>query len=114
MLTLGIVVKSLVTFARSPTWVAPQFVGRLATDGRSTEYTEAQKERFRTDREHLVAYRREIDQELNSRFPNFYKHSPAQKMSREIVEKSMRERLAKMNPTLREQLIPDFDVGCRR
>ena len=35
-------------------------------------------------------------------------------MSREIVEKSMRERLAKMNPTLREQLIPDFDVGCRR
>ncbi|PLB36081.1 flavin-containing monooxygenase [Aspergillus candidus] len=112
--TIQPIVKSLVTFARSPTWVAPQFVGRLATNGRSTKYTEAQKERFRTDPEHLVAYRREIDQELNSRFPNFYKNSPAQKMSREIVEKSMRKQLAKMDPALREQLIPDFDVGCRR
>lgn len=109
-----IVVKSLVNFARSPTWIAPQFVGRLAPDGRATTYTEEQKEKFRSDPEYLKRYRREVDHELNGRFPNFYKGSPAQKMSREIIEKSMRERLSKMDPALREKLIPDFDVGCRR
>ena len=108
------VVKSLVTFARSPTWVAPQFVGRLAPAGRGTVYTEEQKEKFRNDPEYLKQYRREVDHELNSRFPNFYKGSPAQKLSREIIEQSMREKLAKMDPALREKLIPDFDVGCRR
>ncbi len=108
------VVKSLVNFARSPTWIAPQFVGRLAPAGRATAYTEEQKERFRTDPEYLKQYRREVDHELNGRFPNFYKGSPAQQASRDVIEKSMREKLAKMDPELREKLIPDFDVGCRR
>ncbi|KAG7293464.1 hypothetical protein NEMBOFW57_003515 [Staphylotrichum longicolle] len=112
--TIQPIVKSLVNFARSPTWIAPQFVGRLAPDGRATTYTEEQKERFRNDPEYLKQYRREVDHELNGRFPNFYKGSPAQKASREIIEKSMRERLSKMDPALREKLIPDFDVGCRR
>ncbi|KAK0646766.1 flavin-binding monooxygenase [Cercophora newfieldiana] len=108
------VVKKLFNFARSPTWIAPQFVGRLAPDGRKTVYSEDQKRRFREDPEYLKQYRREVDHELNSRFPNFYKGSPQQKASREVVEKSMRERLAKMDPVLREKLIPEFDVGCRR
>ncbi|KAK3688884.1 flavin-binding monooxygenase [Podospora appendiculata] len=112
--TIQPIVKSLVNFARSPTWIAPQFVGRLAPDGRRTVYTEEQKEKFRNDPAYLKQYRREVDHELNSRFPNFYKGSPEQKASREIVEKSMRERLAKMDPVLREKLIPEFDVGCKR
>ncbi|KAK3323137.1 flavin-binding monooxygenase [Cercophora scortea] len=112
--TIQPIVQSLVNFARSPTWIAPQFVGRLAPDGRRTIYTEEQKERFRNDPAYLKQYRREVDHELNSRFPNFYKGSPEQKASREIVEKSMRERLAKMDPVLREKLIPEFDVGCKR
>ncbi|KAK1751476.1 flavin-binding monooxygenase [Echria macrotheca] len=112
--TIQPVVERLVNFARSPTWIAPQFVGRLAPDGRATVYSEEQKRKFREDPEYLRQYRREVDHELNSRFPNFYKGSPAQKASRELVEKSMRERLARMDPELREKLIPDFDVGCRR
>ncbi|KAK2811062.1 hypothetical protein FQN50_002397 [Emmonsiellopsis sp. PD_5] len=112
--TIQPVVKSLISFNRSPTWIAPQFAGHLATDGRNTTYTEEQKEKFRKDRQSLVEYRKEIDQAINSRFPNFYKGSEEQKMSRGIVEKGMRERLAKMDPELREMLIPDFDVGCRR
>ncbi|MBE3043019.1 hypothetical protein IMZ48_10695 [Candidatus Bathyarchaeota archaeon] len=55
-----------------------------------------------------------MDQTLNSRFPNFYKGSDAQKASRDLIEGSMREKLSKMDPALREKLIPDFDVGCRR
>ncbi|KAK2781498.1 hypothetical protein FQN52_001608 [Onygenales sp. PD_12] len=112
--TIQPVVKSLISFNRSPTWIAPQFAGHLATDGRNTTYAEEQKEKFRKDRQSLVEYRKEIDQAINSRFPNFYKGSEEQKMSRGIVEKGMRERLAKMDPELREMLIPDFDVGCRR
>jgi cation diffusion facilitator CzcD-associated flavoprotein CzcO len=112
--TVQPVVKKLYNFARSPTWIAPQFVGRLAPDGRATVYTEEQKEKFRSDPEYLKQYRREVDHELNSRFPNFYKGSAAQKASREITEKSMRDKLAKMDPELREKFIPDFDIGCRR
>ncbi|KAK3367748.1 flavin-binding monooxygenase [Podospora didyma] len=112
--TIQPIVKSLTTFVRSPTWIAPQFVGRLAPDGRATVYTEETKEKFRNDPAALLQYRREVDHELNSRFPNFYKGSPAQKISRDLVGKHMRERLAGMDPVLREQLIPDFDVGCKR
>ncbi|EFW15400.1 cyclohexanone 1,2-monooxygenase [Coccidioides posadasii str. Silveira] len=98
----------------SPTWIAPQFAGHLASAGRATKYTEEEKEKFRNDRDYLRKYRQEIDHAINSRFPNFYKGSQEQKISREIVEKGMRERLSKMDPELREKLIPDFDVGCRR
>lgn len=111
---LALVVKSLTSFIRSPTWIAPQFLGQLAKDGRGTKYTEEQKAEFQESAEALLSYRREIDHLLNSRFPNFYKGSEQQRMAREMVEKGMREKLAGMDPKLRESLIPDFDVGCRR
>ena len=113
-LTISAVVKSLVSFARSPTWIAPQFVGQLAKEGRGTVYTEEEKEKFRQDPAYLKQYRRDVDQALNSRFPNFYKGSAAQKASRDLIEGNMRERLSKLDPALREKLIPEFDVGCRR
>lgn len=106
--------KQLKSFVRSPTWIAPQFVGQIAKEGRGTEYTEEEKAHFRNNPEELRQYRQDIDHTLNSRFPNFYKNSVAQKATREAVEKGMRERLANMDPALREKLIPDFDVGCRR
>lgn len=106
--------KSLTSFIRSPTWIAPQFVGQIAKEGRGTKYTEEQKQDFRRNPDRLLQYRQEIDQALNSRFPNFYKNSKEQKLAREIVEKAMRERLLEMDPALRESLIPDFDIGCRR
>ncbi|KIW96289.1 uncharacterized protein Z519_03358 [Cladophialophora bantiana CBS 173.52] len=112
--TIQPIVKSLISFTRSPTWIAPQFAGQMASDGRATTYTEEEKQKFLEDPEHLRKYRQEIDHLINARFPNFYKNSPAQKAAREIVEKQMRERLAKMDPELREKLIPDFEVGCRR
>ncbi|KAB5511525.1 flavin-binding monooxygenase [Coniochaeta sp. 2T2.1] len=112
--TIQPIVKSLLNFARSPTWIAPQFVGRLASDGRATAYTEEQKQKFRDDPPYLLEYRRQIDHEVNGRFLNFYKGSPGQKATRALVEQSMREKLSKMDPVLREKLIPDFDVGCRR
>ncbi|KAJ5210155.1 hypothetical protein N7491_009963 [Penicillium cf. griseofulvum] len=107
-------VKSLTSFIRSPTWIAPQFLGQLAKDGRGTKYSKEQQEEFTRNPDKLLQYRREIDHALNSRFPNFYKDSDEQKTARKLVESGMREKLAAMNPKLRESLIPDFDVGCRR
>ncbi|KAF9886732.1 hypothetical protein FE257_011109 [Aspergillus nanangensis] len=112
--TIQPTVEKLVNFIRSPTWIAPQFVGQIAKDGRGTKYTPEQKANFRQNPEELLKHRQEIDHALNSRFPNFYKGSAAQKASRDIVEKGMREKLAAMDPALREKLIPEFDVGCRR
>ncbi|GAD92007.1 flavin-binding monooxygenase-like family protein [Paecilomyces variotii No. 5] len=112
--TIQPIVKKLISFIRSPTWIAPQFVGQIAPDGRATRYTEEQKEAFRKDPELIRKYRQEVDQALNARFRNFYKGSKEQKVAREIVEKSMREKLSKIDPALRDSLIPDFDVGCRR
>lgn len=108
------VVKSLTSFIRSPTWIAPQFVGQIAADGRGTKYTEEQKAAFRKDPDHIRKYRQEVDHALNARFRNFYKNSKEQNMARELVEKGMRERLSNMDLALRESLIPDFEVGCRR
>lgn len=106
--------KSLTSFTRSPTWIAPQFAGHLAPNGRATVYTEEQKEKFRNDPDYFLQYRKEIDHAMNSRFPNFYKGSAEQKAARQMVESEMRKRLEGLEPSLREKLIPDFDIGCRR
>lgn len=106
-------VKRLISFNRSPTWVAPEFAGQFAAEGRDTKYTEAQKRKFRDDREHFTQYRRDIEHGMNSRFPSFYKHSAAQRVGRQMVADSMRKRLND-DPELVEKLVPKFELGCRR
>ncbi|KAL3432260.1 hypothetical protein BDV09DRAFT_197960 [Aspergillus tetrazonus] len=77
------VVKSLISFNYSPTWITPQFTSHLTSAGRATTYTEAKKEKFRNNPDHLRQYRKQIDQTLNSQFPNSYKGSQEQKASRQ-------------------------------
>ncbi len=105
--------KNLVSFHRSPQWIAGEFVGDMATNGRETTYSEEQKERFRNDPEYFKQFRREIEHGMNTLFKVFYKNSKTQAYVRDIVTKSMRARL-KNDPVLCEKLIPNFEVGCRR
>lgn len=105
--------SKLVSFNRSPTWVAPQFAGQLAEHGRDTIYTEEQKEEWRTHPEKLREYRRGIEQAMNARFPAFYKYSEAQIANRAFVTETMKKRLNN-DPALVEKLIPKFQLGCRR
>ncbi|CEN60361.1 hypothetical protein ASPCAL02802 [Aspergillus calidoustus] len=111
--TIQPIVQQLVSFHRSPSWVAAEFAGQLASQGRNTIYTEKEKQRFRQDPEYFLSYRREIEHGMNARFPSFYRDSDAQKLGIENVTKSMRTRLGN-NPELCEKLIPKFPLGCRR
>ncbi len=105
--------KNVISFNRSPNWVAGEFAASVAWDGRSSTYSEEQKERFRKDPQHFTEYRQEAEHAMNARFPAFYKHSEAQKIAKEAVTKSMMERL-KHDPVLTKGLIPEFPVGLRR
>ncbi|KAH8810611.1 hypothetical protein F5884DRAFT_875183 [Xylogone sp. PMI_703] len=107
------VVKHLTSFNRSPTWIAGEFAGQFAPEGRNTKYTDEQKEQFRTDKAYFKKYRQEVEHGMNARFPSFYKYSAAQDAGRAFVAKQMAERL-KHDPVLCDKLIPKFPLGCRR
>ncbi|KAF5010123.1 hypothetical protein FDECE_3709 [Fusarium decemcellulare] len=111
--TIQPVVKQLVSFHRSPSWVAAEFAGQFASEGRNTVYTEEEKQRFRQDSEYFLSYRRDIEHGMNARFPSFYRNSDAQRLGIKNVTKSMRTRLGN-DSELCEKLIPKFPLGCRR
>lgn len=75
--------------------------------------TEQQKKDFRSDPGKHLAYRKEIETELNKRQNFFMKGSPEQVLARKFSQKSMEDALA-AKPELAGKLIPSFDVGCRR
>ncbi|OAA54251.1 Flavin monooxygenase-like protein [Niveomyces insectorum RCEF 264] len=106
-------VKSLVAFNRSPTWIAPEFGFVMAKDGRDTVYTEEQRRAFREHPETLLQHRREVEHIMNLRFPSFYKNSEAQRQTQAFIRDSMVKRL-QAKPALAAKLIPPFQVGCRR
>ncbi|KJR80508.1 cyclohexanone monooxygenase [Sporothrix schenckii 1099-18] len=106
-------VQSLVSFNRSPTWIAPDFAWQLATEGRATRYSEAQRKEWREKPEVLREYRRSIEHAMNARFPSFYKSSEAQKQGQAFVGAAMRKKLAG-RPDLVDKLVPPFELGCRR
>ncbi|KAI5857328.1 FAD/NAD(P)-binding domain-containing protein [Durotheca rogersii] len=107
------IVSKLVSFNRSPNWIAPQFAGQLAEHGRDTVYTADQKEEWRNHPEKLRDYRRVVEHTMNAHFPSFYKYSEAQKADRAAVAESMRKRLNN-DSILCKKLIPNFELGCRR
>lgn len=105
--------KHLTSFNRSPTWIAGEFAGQFAPQGRNTVYTDEQRERFRSDPDYFREYRQQVEHGMNARFPSFYQASEAQKQGRGFVSQQMRERLNN-DPVLCEKLIPQFPLGCRR
>ncbi|EEU36632.1 uncharacterized protein NECHADRAFT_86543 [Fusarium vanettenii 77-13-4] len=111
--TIQPIVQKLVSFHRSPSWIAAEFAGHFASQGRNTTYSKEERKRFREDPDYFLTYRREIEHSMNARFPSFYRHSDAQRQGVENVSKSMRTRLGN-NPELCEKLIPKFSLGCRR
>lgn len=68
-------VGKLVTFIREATWIAPP-VGQPFRG-----YTEAEIEEFKTDPEHHLKTRREIEQRMNSTFEMFHSGSVSSKIS---------------------------------
>ncbi|OQU96347.1 hypothetical protein CLAIMM_02442 isoform 3 [Cladophialophora immunda] len=107
------VVKKLVNFIRSPTWITPEFSESLAKDGRDTRFTPEEIERFNKDKSHFLQYRKLVQNTGSSSFSLYYKGSDLQEQSMTKFANLMRERLD-YNEELCEKLIPKFAVGCRR
>lgn len=59
-----------------------------------------------------LKYRREIEAELNSRFPLYVDHTPEQKTAREFGTKEMTTKLrGGGKEELLQAMLPDFAVG---
>lgn len=108
-----IVVKHMVTFIRSPTWITPEFSETLAAQGRETRFSPEQIERFKTDKTYFLEYRKRVQNTGSSNFSLFYKRSELQKQAFKNFGRMMKDRL-KGNKDLCAKIIPQFPVGCRR
>ncbi|CAI7602451.1 unnamed protein product [Penicillium viridicatum] len=108
-------VKSMKCFIRSPTWISGAYATKYAgKNGTNFEYTKEQKQAFRNDPGHYLAYRKGIEHELNSRFRFILKDSKEQA---EIVQNTREDMISKLGAKVSSaapHLIPNFAFGCRR
>lgn len=112
-LNTSTVAKEMINFIRSPTWITPEFNADLAPQGRETKFSGEQIERFKSDSDYFLQYRKRLYQASGANYPVYYKDSPNQKSARERFGLMMKERLGQ-NEELASKLIPSFSVGCRR
>jgi cation diffusion facilitator CzcD-associated flavoprotein CzcO len=107
-------VKKLIPFLRSPVWITAGFGAKYAAPGGvNFQYPEEQKQNFENDEEGFNKYCRDVEGELNKRFTLMHLNSKDQKVSRDFVAETMKERLGD-NELLKQKLIPNFALGCRR
>lgn len=101
-------VAKLITFVRRPTWVFP-------TQGYEQHvYNEEELELFRTDPAAHLAYRKKQEEATNSVFPMFLANSAMQREMSERLVNAMNYKLAGVETSLAEKLVPKYGVGCRR
>jgi cation diffusion facilitator CzcD-associated flavoprotein CzcO len=104
-------VEKVYVFIRSRTWVTASFAQKFAgPNGANLFFSERQMDAWRENPEEYLAYRKEVEQELNGRFRLYLKDSIQQKEALEYSISQMKEKLAG-KPDLRDKLIPDFAVG---
>lgn len=77
------------------------------------KYTEADKQRFKTDPEYWLNYRKHLESGFNGFFDAFLLGSPAQAALKEHAMSNMKKLLAN-KPELLEFMTPKWEVGCRR
>ena len=109
------ITKHLITFIRSPTWIAPSqgFVDPKSEGPLNFFYTEQDKKRFREDPDYFLNYRKSIESDMNRTFDTFLKDSEKQKGAAVEFAKMMKNRLGG-DEELSELLTPKWGVGCRR
>ncbi|KAF2992994.1 hypothetical protein E8E13_000981 [Curvularia kusanoi] len=107
-------VKKVYVHIRSPTWITTNFAAKFAGPGGANyDYTEEQKATWASDPSLYLEYRRQIEEELNSRFRLYIDHTPEQKAAREFGLEEMALKLKTGGQgELFEKMVPDFAVGC--
>ncbi|KAI0136173.1 hypothetical protein BJ170DRAFT_600627 [Xylariales sp. AK1849] len=100
-------VKKITHFIRKGTWVAPPLRGI-----EPHVYTQEELDRFANEPGFLLEHRKKYQASTSGVFNLFIRGSETQKTVRDFMEKHMAERI--LDPALRERLIPQWSVGCRR
>ncbi|TVY18036.1 putative sterigmatocystin biosynthesis monooxygenase [Lachnellula arida] len=104
----------MTVFIRHPTWVTSNMGSRFIPPGKKNFcFDSEQKNKWIENPKEYLDYRKEVEKELNFRFPLFIRDTPQQAMAKEFTIKDMKSRLAG-KPELQTTLLPDFAVGCRR
>ncbi|PVH75074.1 FAD/NAD(P)-binding domain-containing protein [Cadophora sp. DSE1049] len=107
-------VDELVTFIRTPTWITAGFAqDKAGPNGSNFKFSKEQKDVFRNNPDKYLAYRKEVEDELNKRFDFIIKDSIAQEEAMRFSTNEMKTKLGS-DSQLVKHMIPDFAVGCRR
>lgn len=85
----------------------------MAAQGRDTIFTKEEIEKFKTDKNYFLDYRKKLQNFGSSSYTLYYKGSELQKKVFQEYTELMRKRLG-YESNLCERLIPQFPVGCRR
>ncbi|KAK5049830.1 hypothetical protein LTR84_003948 [Exophiala bonariae] len=106
----------LTTFIRNPTWISTSYAQKFAgPNGANFEYSQEQRDEFRNNAEKFLAYRKEIEAEMNGGFAFAFEDSAEQLMAVNYITDVMRTRLGPKHKELADKLIPTtFGFGCRR
>ncbi|CAO2658339.1 Nn.00g060620.m01.CDS01 [Neocucurbitaria sp. VM-36] len=101
-------VKHLDVFVRTGVW----FVQIANNFGQNKEYSQEERDEFRTDPRKLVAHAKDIENQVNGMWGGFYTGSEGQKAMQDMFRARMKEFIK--DEKLLEGFTPKFEVGCRR
>ncbi|KIX10029.1 uncharacterized protein Z518_01110 [Rhinocladiella mackenziei CBS 650.93] len=114
--------QNLTVFARNMTYIAPQVSitdAQIVPEGEKPAaagkhlYVEAEKERFRTDPEFHLQYRKKLESALTEMFPLFLRGTKLNIQAREDMRANMLAKMGLGHEEL-ERFIPRWSPGCRR
>jgi cation diffusion facilitator CzcD-associated flavoprotein CzcO len=101
-------VKHMDVFVRTGVW----FVEIANNFGANHEYTDEQKEAFRSDPKNIVEHAKSIEQQVNGLWGIFYDKAEGQLMAQDMLRQRMGEFIK--DERLLKGFTPKFAVGCRR
>jgi cation diffusion facilitator CzcD-associated flavoprotein CzcO len=81
---------------------------------RQYTFSEAEKERFHSDPEYHLDFRKRIEAEINSLFGMYQQGSEMSNHFRDVITKEMNRRMGPGNEKLKAMIIPKWSPGCRR
>jgi cation diffusion facilitator CzcD-associated flavoprotein CzcO len=108
------VAASVAAYIRNPTWITANMGSRFILPGQTNlVFDPEQKKRWIENPKEYLQYRKDVETELNFRFPLFVNGTPQQAAARDFTTKDM---LRKLGPKteLQDKLLPNFALGCRR
>jgi cation diffusion facilitator CzcD-associated flavoprotein CzcO len=81
---------------------------------RQYTFTCEDKEKFRSDPDYHLDFRKRIEAEINGLFGMYKQGSELSQQFREIITKEMHRRMGPGNEKLKSFIIPKWSPGCRR